>query len=431
MALEFGDEESLTASLSSPVELFSVDDMLLKSSVNDVYNDGVELEFKNERELSSEMGSEGCYSAEEGVISGHHFAVDAYDLATSNSSLRNGTPDFASSSNYSNSLSWNNCHKPFYFSSKLSAEIGSLETGNFLQSDLVDTASQKYGFKSWLEDCKDHGEMNNTHQWCMDNSQAVCITGLGSSVTKANIMDNIYLDFRDMDLTSVGGESEVFNPLADLSGDYDSHIRSLLYGQLCHGFSLAASVVHHPPSIPSRTENKKPWDIVCQSMPFWHSQFSQMSLHPVSMEQSICLAADSASPAYAFCSEGTQKARGTGIYFPCLVSFSHDLVSHVLDSIVLSAYLVVILPFMSCRMVLTGRDLHKGGAEIRYQAVAISFIDMDKVMDYILLQERNVIWKMEFMNFSLQKADLKAEGDWMHGANLLVQLEMGIKKMET
>ncbi|KAI3450246.1 hypothetical protein Pfo_006911 [Paulownia fortunei] len=321
LALEFGDEGSLSASLSYPVELFSEDDVLLKSSVSDVDNDSVGLEFKNEidrysmREFSSEMGSEGCYSAEGVVNSGNHISGEAYDLATSNSSLRNDTSDYASSSNYSTSLSWNHCHKPFYFSHKLSAEIGSLETGNFLQRDLVDTASQQFGFNSWLEDSKEHGEMNNTYQWCKDNSQAVSLTSSGSFITKANIVDNLSLDFREMDLTSIG-ESEAFNPLADLSGDYDSHIRSLLYGQLCHGFSLSASVVYHPPSLPSSIQNKKPWDIVHQSMPFWPSQVSQMSSHPVSMEPSMCLAADSALPTSAFCLEGTQKARGTGTYFP-------------------------------------------------------------------------------------------------------------------
>lgn len=242
MALEFGDEESFTAPLLSPVELFSGNDILLKSSSSDFNNNGVESEFKNDRELYWEVESEGCYYAE-GVSSGHHISVDTFDLATSDSSTRNGTPDYASS------CSWNNCHKPYFYSSKISAEIGNLEAGHH--------------------------------------------TNLG---------------FRDLDLTSIGGESEAFNPLADLSGDYDSHIRSLLYGQLCHGFSLFASTVHHSP----RIENKKPWDIVCQSMPFLQTQFSRMSFHP---------SADSALPR----SEGTQKARGTGTYFPRVVVFSPPL----------------------------------------------------------------------------------------------------------
>ncbi|KAG8387935.1 hypothetical protein BUALT_Bualt02G0073000 [Buddleja alternifolia] len=95
------------------------------------------------------------------------------------------------------------------------------------------------------------------------------------------------------------------NPLADLTGDYDSHIRGLLYGQLCHGFSLSASVVYNPPSLLS---NKKPWDIVRRSMSLWRNQFSQMK----SMEQSMCPVVV-ANSAIAFHSKGTQKTRGTVI----------------------------------------------------------------------------------------------------------------------
>ncbi|KAH6766075.1 PAP/OAS1 substrate-binding domain superfamily [Perilla frutescens var. hirtella] len=234
LAIEFGDEESLSVLLPSLVKMISEDNVLRKSSVND--NDGVELESKDD---------------------------------------------------------------------------GSLENGNFLKSELVDSASQKYGFKSWLEDSKEHAEVNNRYQRCIDSSQAICATDLG--VTGANDVNDISLDSKDMDLTSMG-EPEAFNPLADLSGDYDSHIRSLLYGQLCHGFSLSA-IVHHPPSIPSWTKNKKPWNIVYQSMPFLWSQFSQMTIQPVPTEQSNCRAANSAPPAYGVCSE-KQNARGSGPFLP-------------------------------------------------------------------------------------------------------------------
>ncbi|XP_020550435.1 uncharacterized protein LOC105163859 isoform X2 [Sesamum indicum] len=317
LTLESGDEESSTASLSSPVELLSEDDMLLKSSASDADKGSVRFELKNETdryltiELPSEMAS--GYSAE-GVISGHHIAGETYDLVTSNSSLRNGTSDYASSSDYTSSVSWNHCHESLY--SGISAEIGQLRTGTFHQSGLATTASLKFGISSWLKYIEENGKISSTYQWCMDNSHDGCLTGLGSSIPKANILDNLSLEFREMDLTSLGGESEAFNPLADLSGDYDSHIRSLLYGQLCHGFSLFTSEVCHTPSFPSRLLNKKPWDIVRQSMPFWRSQFSKVSSRPVSVEQSRRLAADSAFSSSAFRSEGMHKTRGTGTYFP-------------------------------------------------------------------------------------------------------------------
>ncbi|KAK4419834.1 hypothetical protein Salat_2396300 [Sesamum alatum] len=324
LILESGDEESSTASLLSPVELLSEDDMLLKSSVSDADNDSVGFKFKNEtdRYLTIELPSEMASGYSAGVVSGRRIAGETCDLATSNSSLRNDTSDYASSRDYTASLSWNHCHKFLY--SKISAEIGRLGTGTFHQSGLATAASQKFGISSWLKYLEENGRMSSTYQWCMDNSHDGCITGLRSSIPKANILDNLCLEFREMDLTSVGGESEAFNPLADLSGDYDSHIRSLLYGQLCHGYSLSASEVYHNPSLHSRFLNKKPWDIVRESMPFWRSQFSKMSSRPVAVEQSRCLAADSALPSSVFHSEGPQKTRGTGTYFPHVKGFNQE-----------------------------------------------------------------------------------------------------------
>ncbi|XP_051143488.1 uncharacterized protein LOC127259915 isoform X2 [Andrographis paniculata] len=50
-----------------------------------------------------------------------------------------------------------------------------------------------------------------------------------------------------------GGELEVFNPLADLTGDYESHVRSLLCGQFRH---LSTAAPSSPPSQPSLRQNR-------------------------------------------------------------------------------------------------------------------------------------------------------------------------------
>ncbi|KAI3461721.1 hypothetical protein Pfo_018384 [Paulownia fortunei] len=335
LALEFGDEESLTDSLSCPVELFSEDDLLPKSSVSDFDNNSVDveqtpsLEFRTELdkcsigEVSPDMASEACYSADGVFVSEHCITGGKYDFATSNSSLRNGTSDYISSSNYSASLSENHFHKPHYLSSKSSAENGSSEAH---QVDLAGD-SEKFGFNLWLENREKRVEMNNTYRWCMDNSEAVCITG-SSSTPKPNVLENLSLDFREIDSTSVGGESEAFNPLADLTGDYDSNIRSLLRGQLCHGFALSAPVVCNPPSSPSRIQNKKPWDIVRQSMPLRQNKFSQMNSYTISTDHTMYPGAYSAFLATAFHFEGERRSRGTGTYFPHMNVFHMERPSH-------------------------------------------------------------------------------------------------------
>ncbi|KAL0460361.1 UNVERIFIED_CONTAM: hypothetical protein Slati_0663300 [Sesamum latifolium] len=291
LALEFDDEESLTSSLSSPVELLSEDDMLLQSSVSDFDNYSVDLgqrpilEFKNDMdgysiiEVSSDTTSEACYSADGILISGHSITGDKDSLATSNSGWRTGTTDYISSSNYSASLSENHCHKQHDFSSKSSTENGILKAH---QIDLA-CASEKFGLKSWLEN---------------------------------KGVEDLSLDFRETDSMSAGGESEAFNPLADLTGDYDNHIRSLLRGQLCHGFTICEHVGFNPASSTSAIQTKKPWDIVRQSMPLRQNKFCQMNSHTISTEHMMHPGFDSALLGTAFQFEAIQKARGTGTYFP-------------------------------------------------------------------------------------------------------------------
>ncbi|KAL6532557.1 hypothetical protein OROHE_013979 [Orobanche hederae] len=277
LALDFDDEEeSFTESLSSPVDLLSEDDMLRRSSVTDSDNDSVggmgqtNLDLKNEidrysmREVSPEMASEVCYSADGVFVSGYCLSGDnKYSIATSNSSLKNGTSESFS---------------------KSSTENGSSEAHQFdLASD-----SEKFGFTSWSDNREKLVEMNNsTYRWCVDISEPVGVPG-SSFITKGNILENLSLDFREIDSGSIGGELEALDPLANLSGDYDGNIRSLLRGQLCHGFSSSSTVVSN--------QNKKPWDIPCQSMPL---NF-----------------------------DGNHKARGTGTYFPhtnvvCMERSSH------------------------------------------------------------------------------------------------------------
>ncbi|KAL3616237.1 hypothetical protein CASFOL_039627 [Castilleja foliolosa] len=290
LALDFGDEESsFTESLSSPVELFSDDDTLVKSSVSDFDNGS----FGMGQAPISDSISEAGYSAD-GV-----FAAK-YGLTTSNS--RNGTSE---SSNYSASLSDNHFHKSNHFL-KSSTENGS---SDLHQSDLPSDSS-------WSENRNKLVEMNNTYRWCMDNS------GSSSTITKEdNGLETASLDLREIDSTSIGGDPDVFNSLADLSGDYDNSIRSLLRGLLCNGVS--SSVRNHCPSSPPVIQNRKPWDIVRQSMPLMvnnknnNNKVSQMNPHTVLSTDYIPFAgADSGFLGNAFHFEENQKARGIGTYFP-------------------------------------------------------------------------------------------------------------------
>lgn len=309
LALEFSDEESLTASLPSPIELLSDDDMLLKSSLSDSDDNSVSAEQTSIKEVSPETASE------------------TYDSEVS----RNGRPDYISIHNNGAFFAENHFCKLHYLASRSSAESGNLEDQ---QIDLS-YDSEKSGFNPWLKNREEHLQMNNTFQWCLDNHEAACscITG-SNSTSKGSVMENLSLDFREIESASIGGESEAFNPLADLTGDYDSNIRSFLRAQLCHGFSLSAAA--SSPSSPSNNiQKKKPWDIVRQSITQDEKELPKMDLHLIPTDHVI------------HACEGMPKSRGLGTYFPDMV------ISYLCRQFLTTFMIILILEFTYCRLLLT------------------------------------------------------------------------------
>ncbi|KAL7081912.1 hypothetical protein ACP275_14G068300 [Erythranthe tilingii] len=150
-------------------------------------------------------------------------------------------------------------------------------------------------------------------------------------------MNSLSLDFRETCSTSVGGESEYSDsdsdPLADLTGDNDSNLRSLLRGQLTLGFALPSPPVYNFSAHPSLIHHINPREIVRQSMPLRHNEFSHMN-HPHQIP--------GAAPEYhtmyprvdppflgtPFNYDGMPKTRGTGTFFPPVNQYYVDKFPH-------------------------------------------------------------------------------------------------------
>ncbi|XP_024981010.1 uncharacterized protein LOC112517871 [Cynara cardunculus var. scolymus] len=75
-----------------------------------------------------------------------------------------------------------------------------------------------------------------------------------------NSMEGYFLDFRKRDAIGGISDTENLNPLADLTGDYDSHVRSLLYGQCCHGYALSSALIRTSPPA-SFYGGHDPWEV--------------------------------------------------------------------------------------------------------------------------------------------------------------------------
>ncbi|MFS7902961.1 putative PAP/25A-associated, polymerase, nucleotidyl transferase domain-containing protein [Helianthus anomalus] len=116
-------------------------------------------------------------------------------------------------------------------------------------------------------------------------------------------------------------ETEILNPFSDLTGDYDAHIRNLLYSQGCHGYAMSTTVVRASPSPPSSPYgNKNSWDTCHTSAaahswpgPFKKNLASHMNANGVVMGHPKQI------------NGSTRNAlRGTGLYIPTASSNTNE-----------------------------------------------------------------------------------------------------------
>ncbi|KAI3678576.1 hypothetical protein L6452_37873 [Arctium lappa] len=91
-----------------------------------------------------------------------------------------------------------------------------------------------------------------------------------------NSMEGYFLDFGNRDAIGDIVDTENLNPFADLTGDYDSHVRSLLYGQCCHGYALSAALIGTS-SHASVYGGREQWEVAANP---WSSPFQQSSSCP-------------------------------------------------------------------------------------------------------------------------------------------------------
>ncbi|KAK3024390.1 hypothetical protein RJ639_043294 [Escallonia herrerae] len=321
--LIFGANGLGTLSSPSHANMFSEDELYLNSALD--FDDDMFLEekdawgFTNElatgpaKVISSQVPETGC-STDGTAVSGQRLAGDANELATFGSlSLRTAneiSECSPPSSNFTTTLSGQCDYAPPSYFTESATENGICKSGNLCQNKSSDFVDEKMRLYTWLEQEK-HVEAGNTSSINIDS-----VKWSNSSVSSldANISESISLDFRERD--GYGGEVEAINPLSDLSGDYDSHIRSLVYGQGCHGYALSASAPHSARTSHIQIRNKKPWDTVRRYMPLKRNSSSEMTTNGAVMEPSAYYANNCTSSSALLSLEERDKTRGTGTYFP-------------------------------------------------------------------------------------------------------------------
>ncbi|GMP48913.1 hypothetical protein CsSME_00016095 [Camellia sinensis var. sinensis] len=245
------------------------------------------------------------------AVSGSHLGGEAHLR------IAYGTFDCSPSScDLRYSLSGLYYYPPHFYFSGLPVENGKLENGMLNEENLTNVDDDKISVDSWMEHRENHLGAGNRVCSCHNNHDGVSSSGSGMSSPNGTVLEGLALDFRERVLADIAGSLETPNPLSDLSGDYDSHIRSLLYGQCCQGYALSAPVLPNPPTFPSQLQNKKAGDAVCGSMPPKWNECSQMNANGVSLGPTQNLMKNNPTPSNSsLCLEEKHKPRGIGTYF--------------------------------------------------------------------------------------------------------------------
>ncbi|KAL8258845.1 hypothetical protein R6Q59_026798 [Mikania micrantha] len=137
-----------------------------------------------------------------------------------------------------------------------------------------------------------------------------------------NSSDNLSSDVNEKDPTdNIIGETEILNPFSDLTGDYDAHIRNLLYGQGCHGYALSTTMVRSSPSPPtSPYGSKNTWELAAsthsRSAPFQQELSSRVNANGVVTGHHKYVNGSNGN-------RGNDALRGTGPYIPLMLQSSN------------------------------------------------------------------------------------------------------------
>ena len=287
--------------------------------------------------VSSELVPELDHPVERNALFKNRFAGDAKQLATS------GTVDIRSTNDSHNCLSpdctlgplvLGNFHHASHFNnSQLSRKNEKIENLNPClnmphNSDVNDekienrNPCQNMPLNSVVNDEMGSALCPEVKEKLVGrNSVWSCINHEGMSSTCSVISSSVANISRcngERYIVRVSGSSEALKCLLDLSGDYDSHLRNLQYGQLCHGCAVSPPLLLSPPVLP-RLQIMNPRETICDPLQIKKNVHSQMSKNGVALGTRFYDVSNLTSSCAAYGLEEKKKPRGTGTYFPKLV----------------------------------------------------------------------------------------------------------------
>ncbi|XP_028768831.1 uncharacterized protein LOC114726413 isoform X2 [Neltuma alba] len=282
-------------------------DTMMEGRHNSEVRDEVERNLVED--ISAHAGPSYNSSLDKNVVSGYFPVEDFNSVATSGvlGMVSNGS----SYSNVRTLLSNSGSGKHLIHSNLgLLRENGNVENGISCTESAVN---------SFLDDEKVKPGMVSSSVCSTNNEKNVSSYGSAVLNNAADNLDGVSSSDGDRCAESVSGGSEASKALLDLTGDYDSNIRNLQYGQLCHGFAAPPLVVPSPPMSP-RLPNRNLWETVRQGLQINHNIHPQANSNGIVVGPQLYVVNQPTLPIASFGPEEKRKPRGTGAYFPNMVS---------------------------------------------------------------------------------------------------------------
>ncbi|XP_054818603.1 uncharacterized protein LOC129318086 isoform X2 [Prosopis cineraria] len=274
-------------------------------------------EVRDEREqnvvkdVSAHAGPSYDSSQDKNAVSGYFPGEDVKDVATSGvlCMSSNGSSYSHLRTLLNNSVSGKHLT---HFNLGLLRENGDVENGISCTESTVNS----------VFDEKEKHSMVSSSVCSNNNEKSMPSYGLGVLHNAADNLDNeksMPSSHGDRCTESVSWGSEASKVLLDLTGDYDSNIRNLQYGQICHGYSVSPIVVPSPPMSP-KLQNRNPWETVRQCLQINHNILPQTNSNGIAVGQQLYVVNQPTLPIASFGPEEKRKPRGTGAYFPNMAS---------------------------------------------------------------------------------------------------------------
>ncbi|XP_015574177.1 uncharacterized protein LOC8258097 isoform X2 [Ricinus communis] len=190
---------------------------------------------------------------------------------------------------FETSCSGNSHNASHFYLSSLHGEDGKFESGISDGTTLANfVIDGQISCTEWSESKENHFVINNSACSCSNHEER--------------------------DFASISQIPRSFKSLLDLTGDYDSHLKSVKFGQGCCFFAVSAPVLPCSPTAP-HSKNKNPWETVRQSLQLKRNVHSQINTNGIFGHQQHFL--NHLVPfTTAFSSEEKRKQRGTGTYIP-------------------------------------------------------------------------------------------------------------------